>query len=223
LASAGNIRDACRVLDVIVRQEPNHVEAWEFYMQASTSDRTSLENLGSRVAVSHSMLPDVKREVLDYHRYLLRRLDGRERSRIQRRVFILRIALGALLGVGIFLLRDTIPMTIPVSLLIGLAAALLLADWIRKNNPIGIPARRGMIRSFAHESKLVKIEESKVHLLHQDQDPAPPETGTSRRSRRETGLGVGPARPKVVLRSPGLPKVPTRKIPPRPRSRVKLK
>lgn len=203
-----------------MRQEPNHVEAWEFYLQASTGDRRQLEALGDRIAISQAMLPEVRREVLDYYNYLLRRLKARERASLQRRVFMLRVALGAVLGLAIFLLRNRIPMTIPVSLLIGVAAALLLADWIRKNGQAFMPARRPVIRSYAHESTLIKIEKKQLRLLDQvEPPPGPP----ARPRRRALTRIAPPATGKITLRATRLPKVEAEKGTAQRRSRVKLK
>ncbi len=164
LASAGNIKDVYLVLDVVVCQEPNHVEAWEFYLQVATANRSRLEALGARISASNAMLPHIKQEVLDYYNYLLRRLDGRERALARRRSFVLWISLGIALAVLIIRLRDRIPVTSSLGILLGAAAAMFLADWIRKNSKTLIHTRRSLVRSYAQEASLVEIEEKPLDL-----------------------------------------------------------
>jgi hypothetical protein len=158
LAATGHTRDVGLVLEVIVRQEPNHVEAWEFYLQASTGNRARLQSLGDRIAASNDMLPQIKQEVLEYYKYLLRRVEARERAHAQRRSFMLRLSMGFMLAMLVLLLRDTIPMTFSVSLAVAAAAAWFLADWLRKNGQNLIHSRRAMMRSYAHEAGLVTIQ-----------------------------------------------------------------
>jgi len=194
LASAGNIKDVYLVLDVVVRQEPNHVEAWEFYLQVATANRRRLEALAERIAASNDMLPQVKQEVLDYYNYLLRRLDRRERALARRRSFALWISLGVALAVLIIRLRDRIPVSSSLSILLGAAAAMFLADWIRKNSRTLIHTRRSLVRSYAQEASLVAIEEKPLNLAENSQ---PPYKTAIRRKRAPSG-----GRPRTKIESP---------------------
>jgi hypothetical protein len=207
LASAGNIKDVNLVLDVVVRQEPNNVEAWEFYLQIATANRKRLEALAERIAASNDMLPQVKQEVLDYYNYLLRRLDGRERALARRRSFALWISLGIAIGVLIIRLRDRIPVSSSVSLLLAAAAAMFLADWIRKNSKNLLHTRRPLVRSYAQEASLVAIDEKPLDL---EIVPARPHLSSTRRKRASSGSRPRTkidrpvkTRPKVNLAAPG--------------------
>ena len=226
LAATGHTGDVGLVLEVIVRQDPNHVEAWEFYLQASTGNRARLQSLGERIAASNDMLPQIKQEVLEYYKYLLRRVDARERAHAQRRLFMLRLSMGFMLALLVLLLRDTIPMTFSVSLAVAAAAAWFLADWLRKNGQTFIHSRRAMVRSYAHEAGLVTIQPATPQVAVEAGGSAGAaarkrRSSTAGRSRSRVSLAAGS---KVNLSAAG----PSRKSagtrrPARARSRVKVK
>ncbi len=76
LVQAGRFRNAALVLDALVREEPRNIEAWELYLQIS-STREELERLARRVCLTAELSSDEKETILSYQRYLLRRWQGK--------------------------------------------------------------------------------------------------------------------------------------------------
>lgn len=70
LAESGKVDSAIKVLERIVKLEPQRVEAWEFYLQLCTSKR-QLNQIAKRISSNTRIDPDDKEDVLRYYRFLL--------------------------------------------------------------------------------------------------------------------------------------------------------
>jgi tetratricopeptide (TPR) repeat protein len=70
LAENGKTDSAIKVLERIVKIEPQRVEAWEFYLQLCTS-KTELNQIAKRISSNSKIEPDDKEDVLRYYRFLL--------------------------------------------------------------------------------------------------------------------------------------------------------
>jgi len=73
LVQARRFRDAALALDTLLREEPRNIEAWELYLQIS-STREELARLARRVCLTAELSADEKETILSYQRYRLRRL-----------------------------------------------------------------------------------------------------------------------------------------------------
>ena len=71
LADQNNIEEAKHVLNAIVFNYPNNVEAWEFYLQLCT-DKRELDWMVARVSESKRISSNTKTEVVNYYQFLCR-------------------------------------------------------------------------------------------------------------------------------------------------------
>ena len=70
LAESGKNDSAIKLLERIVKLEPQRVEAWEFYLQLCAS-KSELDQIANRIASNSKIDPDDKEDVLRYYRFLL--------------------------------------------------------------------------------------------------------------------------------------------------------
>jgi len=69
LADQNNIEDAKHVLNAIVFNYPNNIEAWEFYLQLCT-DKKELDWMVARVSESKRITSNTKMEIMNYYQFL---------------------------------------------------------------------------------------------------------------------------------------------------------
>jgi hypothetical protein len=69
--------DAALVLEAVVREEPQNVEAWLLYLQISTSEG-ELTWLGERISASPVLNSTDKENILSYQQYLLEQMEKME-------------------------------------------------------------------------------------------------------------------------------------------------
>jgi hypothetical protein len=73
LAEKKKFKDVSILLNAVIRENPNNIEAWEFNLNIFSRDRNKLEELGGRINNSELIDPQIKEEVLVYYKYLLNR------------------------------------------------------------------------------------------------------------------------------------------------------
>jgi len=69
MADQDQIEDAKNVLNAIVFNYPNNVEAWEFYLQLCT-DKRELDWMVARVSESKRISSNTKTEIMNYYQFL---------------------------------------------------------------------------------------------------------------------------------------------------------
>ena len=80
LMEAQQTLNAELVLDMLVRSNPQNVEAWEAYMQLHR-DRSDLEWLRERVLHTPELSDADKKDIIAYQEYLVRKIDEEEQAR----------------------------------------------------------------------------------------------------------------------------------------------
>jgi hypothetical protein len=80
LVDKNRIEDAALVLDAVVEEEPQNIEAWELYLQISAT-RSELEWLGKRIQSNKELRPEDKKNILGYQRYLIGQLQSKTNVR----------------------------------------------------------------------------------------------------------------------------------------------
>jgi hypothetical protein len=118
LAEAGKLDAAAKLLEKIVHDHPELIEAWEFYLQICTSTQ-QLHRIACQVSLSKQIDSNYKQEILAYYRFLIRERRNKSLALVRNKSIHL------------------IPYFIPIGL-----AVLLSALWLRKfnldNNYFGI-------------------------------------------------------------------------------------
>ncbi len=155
LADQNRIEDAKHVLNAIVFNHPNNIEAWEFYLQLC-ADKKELDCMVARVSESQRILSNTKKEVMNYYKFLSKSVhpdpfDVRDFfnslwDKIQPRLhLLLPLLIIVVLLRGLNIIRSLFSIVVAIELIIFILA------W---KDPKEITSLSG-IRKFAQDSKLL--------------------------------------------------------------------
>ncbi len=193
LAEKRKFEDIPILLDAVVQDNPNNIEAWEFYLNIFSRDRKKLEELGERIRSSELIHPQVKDEILIYFEYLLNRSINRETALKMRRQNLSTI------GIGICIIfAFTTPFWVPreiMEIVLRFAGILfiavagyfgvnwLLKNWFHKRNDAWNPSQGTILRSYALDTQLSLID-PEMTPAPEDKECAPEKEPTPERKRR---------------------------------------
>jgi len=163
LADQNRIEDAKHVLNAIVFNHPNNIEAWEFYLQLCTNKK-ELDWMVARVSESKRINSNTKKEVMNYYKFLRKSVhpdpfDVRDFfnslwKKIQPRLhLLLPLLILVVLLRGLNIIRSLFSIVVAIELIIFILA------W---KDPKQITPLSS-IRKFAQDSKfLIKKKEGKT-------------------------------------------------------------
>jgi hypothetical protein len=158
LVDKNRIEDAALVLDAVVEEEPQNVEAWELYLQIS-STRSELEWLGKRIQSQKDLRPEDKKTILGYQRYLIGQLQSKTNVRLvpssQRQFAPFSIVVVVLTIVVLFVWSG--PPSAKIFLGILVVGSVLLWSW--KDRAVLVRRVLGP-RRFAKELKLPELNQN---------------------------------------------------------------
>jgi hypothetical protein len=230
LAEKKKFKDVSILLNAVIQENPNNIEAWEFNLNIFSRDRNKLEELGGRINNSELIDPQIKEEVLVYYKYLLNRSIIREDTLKMRRQNLSRI------GIGICtIFAFTTPLWVPreimeiilrfVGILIIAVAGYfgtnwLLKKWFLKKNDNWEPSPKTLIRSYALDTQLSFLDMELTPALRDkdsapDKKPTQPKPERNRKTRKTPKLEVSPQKENhcrlVKIEHSKRPKIETRK------------
>jgi hypothetical protein len=176
------------LLNAVIQENPNNIEAWEFYLNIFSRDRHKLEELEGRIRGSDLICPKVKEEVLVYYNYLLNRFTTRENALKVRRRNLSRIGIGICI-VFAFLTPFWLPREIMeiilrfVGILLFAVVVYFAVNWVLKywdnRNSDGLPSPQTTIRSYALHTQL-SFFDPEMTLAISDEESAPEKKPTKK-------------------------------------------
>jgi hypothetical protein len=168
LVHDNRIDDAALVLDAVVQEDPQNVEAWELYLQISqTVDE--LEWLGHRIRTTKQLSAVDREAIMSYQEYLLRGLDaeaGKRAATMRQKEWSSAVAVLAIAVMVGAMLRSQ-------PALAGGLISVLFIGWLFYRSTIVAPAlnRYGLrARRFAGDIRIPKLKRRRPRLLDPDAD-----------------------------------------------------
>jgi hypothetical protein len=163
LAEQKKIVDVTILLVAIVQDDPDNIEAWEFFLNIYSRNKLKLEELGEKIKQNTRISSFAKREILAYYGYLMDRVEARETAIHNRRRILLRGLEILLIILGI-MISNWVPDKILAIVLRIVAGATVMAlgyagiQAFVKLIMAQPPATKNMLPSYATETKVSVLE-----------------------------------------------------------------